>query len=278
MPAIQYTPNAGFFGTDQVEYRVTNPDGGTHTAFLNITVNDTEAPVVVVSSPTEGQQLPSGTTQITVSGTATDNDSVASVEVRLDGGSWLLATGTASWSRLITGLVDGGSYLIEVRATDPAGNISTIVSRNISVATDAEIPTVVIVNPSAELAAGTTSTTVSGTAADNDSVALVEWRRDGGAWNTATGTDSWSFTLGSLTNGSSTLVEVRAQDATGNYSTIASRTVTVNNPPTAVDDSVTTDQDVTVDVDVLANDLNVDAGATLTIVVNGSDGTATVIP
>ena len=278
MPSIQYTPNSGFFGADSFTYRVTNPDGGTDTAIVNVTVNDTEAPVAIISAPTAGFEFALGTTSASITGTATDNDSVALVEYRLNGGAWQAATGTSSWSGSVTGLTDGSGYTVDVRAQDPSGNLSPVVSRSFSVASDGSAPTIAITDPSGELAAGTTSYTVQGTAADNDSVALVEYRLDGGAWQTATGTTAWTATLTGLTDGASVNFEARATDGNSNESSIAQRTITVNHAPTANADNVTTDLDTPVTHDVLANDLNVDAGATLTIEVDATFGTAVVVP
>ncbi len=273
---ITYDPDAAYFGVDSFDYRITNPDAAFDTATVTVTVNDTQAPVAVVTAPTAAQEFPLGTTSTVISGTATDNDSVASVEVRINGGAYSTAAGTGSWSYTATGLQNGQTYTADVRAYDPAGNISSVVSRTFSVAADANDPTVTISAPSAELPANTTATTVSGTAADDVSVALVQVRVNSGSWVSATGTTSWTYELSGLTNGSSTLVEARSQDGAGNFSTIASRTVTVNNPPTANADAISTAMNVSIVVDVLANDTNVDAGAVLTIESQPANGTATV--
>jgi len=57
---------------------------------------------------------------------------------------------------------------------------------------------------------------VSGTAADNVAVSKVEVSIDGGVWNTATGTTSWTFSLNTQNqlNGSHT-ISARATDSTG---------------------------------------------------------------
>ena len=72
--------------------------------------------------------------------------------------------------------------------------------------------------------------TVTGTAAKGTrAVTAVQYRIDSGAWTDATGTQSWSFTVDTtkLGNGVHT-IEVRSYDGSL-YSTIASRSVTVNN-------------------------------------------------
>jgi hypothetical protein len=64
-----------------------------------------------------------------VSGTASDDVALATVEVRIDSGNWFTATGRENWSlALATGNLLNGSHTISARATDTAGNVSGIVS------------------------------------------------------------------------------------------------------------------------------------------------------
>lgn len=75
---------------------------------------------------------------------------------------------------------------------------------------------------------GTDVLTVSGTAADTggSGLATVEVRVDGGAWQSATGTTSWSIDLDVSTFPTgSFLIEARATDGAANVSTLASETV-----------------------------------------------------
>ena len=48
------------------------------------------------------------------------------VEVRLNGGTWLAATGTNAWSRALT--LSVGANLIQARARDALGNYSALTS------------------------------------------------------------------------------------------------------------------------------------------------------
>lgn len=94
---------------------------------LTISV-DITPPTVVISSPTNGANVTTSPT--TVSGTASDSGSPTSglnlVEVRVNGGSWSNATGTASWTRSIT--LSPCANTIEARSLDKAGNYSAIAS------------------------------------------------------------------------------------------------------------------------------------------------------
>lgn len=89
-------------------------------------------------------------------------------------------------------------------------------------------PAVIIVVPAENDTVPWPQTTYdfSGVASDIDgTVDLVEYRLNGGGWNSASGTTSWSFTVTGLAIGSN-LIEVRSQDNDGAYSGIDSRTIT----------------------------------------------------
>ena len=92
---------------------------------------DTQPPTVTVTSPGDGAVV--NLSPLTVSGSASDNMALAAVEVELNGsGLWLTATGTASWSIALAGLVAKPlSNLISVRARDAAGNLSPVVTRTV---------------------------------------------------------------------------------------------------------------------------------------------------
>jgi hypothetical protein len=86
-------------------------------------------------------------------------------------------------------------------------------------AADTTRPTVAISTPG-NGSSVSSSLAVSGTASDNKSLSRVDVQVDGGSWNAATGTTSWSATVSGLAAGSHT-VTARATDASGNTSTSA---------------------------------------------------------
>jgi len=88
-------------------------------------------PTVAISSPTSGATV-SGT--ITVSGVASDPLGVSSVQVRVDGGTFSLASGTTSWSfSLDTTSLSNAAHTLTARATDTLGTTAnTSVSVNAS--------------------------------------------------------------------------------------------------------------------------------------------------
>jgi hypothetical protein len=105
---------------------------------------DTTPPSVSITSP-----VPSGSynaaTWGTVTGTASDATGVAKVEVRLDGGNYVTANGTTSWSWSFPRPSDG-PHTILVRATDtatPVPNTSDPISVSVQVDTVAPaVPTI----------------------------------------------------------------------------------------------------------------------------------------
>jgi len=77
-------------------------------------------PVIRVQTPQQDEQLPSGTTYVTVSGKASDNFDVALVEVSRDNKTWVMAHGTDNWSTPLP--VSSGRNIIYVKAQDLVGN------------------------------------------------------------------------------------------------------------------------------------------------------------
>ena len=83
---------------------------------------DVTSPVSIISSPEDGITIQANAT-ITISGSASDANVVAGVEVSVDNGlTWHLAIGTTSWSYAWTPLTDG-SYTIKSRGYDDSGNM-----------------------------------------------------------------------------------------------------------------------------------------------------------
>ena len=84
---------------------------------------DSSPPILAINSPADNQSV--STNQLSVSGTATDNVGVTSVEVKTNSNSWIPATlaGT-SWTATV--LLTEGSNTVFARARDAAGNYSAV--------------------------------------------------------------------------------------------------------------------------------------------------------
>ncbi len=75
---------------------------------------------------------------IIIGGSASDATSgVAQVEVRINNGAWELASGKETWAYALTAFT--GSYIIETRATDNVGNVSSV-SAPVTIHTDYRAP------------------------------------------------------------------------------------------------------------------------------------------
>jgi ELWxxDGT repeat protein len=204
---------------------------------ISVTVDNT-APTSTISQPAYLNAA-----SATVSGTAGDNLSgVSMVEVSSDGGqTWHSATDTsgngswAGWQYNWTPLPVDGTYVIKSRAIDRSGNvqspvaIGTVIIDNIS-------PLSTIAQPTNGTYFHVTSTTISGTAADDRSgVVNVEVSINNGVWQTTAftaGSGTWQLT-GTLpaVNGSYT-IRSRATDRSGNVQSPAtSITIIIDNTP-----------------------------------------------
>lgn len=193
---------------------------------------DTTAPTVNVAEPLSGATVAG---VVRVAGSASDAVGVRRVDVGVDGGAWVVATGTTSWAASVdTASLAAGSHTIDARAVDAAGNATTV---RVPVTVSPPAPGADTVAPSVRItspAAGSQVSgvfTVGGTAADDRGVARVDVRSDGGSWSTASGTTSWQRSLDASSWSAGThLIEARSVDGAGNVSPSASVTVQVAAP------------------------------------------------
>ncbi|MCK5601812.1 DUF1566 domain-containing protein, partial [Candidatus Pacearchaeota archaeon] len=99
---------------------------------FDIEVIANELPTVTIAEPVSDVSVPNTQTTYDFNGTANDADgTVASVEYRLNNGSWVTAVGTEAWSFTVANLVEGEN-LIEVRALDNLGVYSVVANRTIT--------------------------------------------------------------------------------------------------------------------------------------------------
>ena len=193
---------------------------------------DTSAPTVALGSPTSGGSYATGTSVLTVSGTATDNVGVTQVAWSNDRGGSGTASGTTSWKASSIQL-SAGTNTLTFTARDAAGNHSSKTLMVTYNAPDTSAPTVALSSPTSggSYATGTSALTVSGTAADNVGVTQVAWSNDRGGSGTASGTASWKASSIQLSAGTNTLT-FTARDAAGNHSS-KTLVVTYNAPDTS---------------------------------------------
>jgi hypothetical protein len=110
-------------GTHTLAVRATDSSGNTADAERTIAISsggDSAVPTVSITSPARGATV-SGL--LTVSGVAADNVQVATVEVKVGGGPYELASGTTAWAVTIDTTAYGdGHRTLTARATDTSGN------------------------------------------------------------------------------------------------------------------------------------------------------------
>jgi hypothetical protein len=184
-------------------------------AYIPGGLNDTEAPQVNITSPSNGAMLPSATFALT--GTATDDFQVFKVEVSLSGIVWWPASGTTNWT--YPGLKVGeGISTIYVRATDfseKSGTASIQVGYAPGGSGDTAPPQIAIVAPANYTMLASATFDVAGTASDDFTVVKVEVSLNGIAWLAASGTTNWTCPGLTVGEGIST-VWARATDFSGN--------------------------------------------------------------
>ena len=198
--------------------------GGTYTV-------DTTPPTVNITSPTNGATLAGGSS-VTISVTATDTDSVSSVDIYIDGSKVTTLTTSPynySWNTASFSL---GSHTIQAKAVDPSGNLGSSSTFTVTLA-DQTAPTVSITAPSAGSSIHG-SVTISASASDNSGgtgVAKVEFYIDGTLKSTDTTSPySYSWDTTTASNASHTLTAKAYDNASpANTATSAGVTVTVDN-------------------------------------------------
>ncbi len=202
---------------------------------LDLTAGDAQAgditpPVITIASPSSSTSFTTAT--ITVSGTASDNEGLDKVEVKVGpDGDWAAVSGTLeSWSTTVT--LGMGLNTIYTRANDTSGNSGEAhvddVSYVVGGSEDTTPPNVSITSPTSGDTFTTSSITVSGTAYDYEGVTKVQVKVGSGGWAYASGTTVWSKTV-TLSQGLNK-IDVIAIDTAGNSSETASITVAYNPP------------------------------------------------
>lgn len=96
---------------------------------------DNTPPASVISSPANGSTVAGGSS-VTITGTASDANTVAGVEVSTDGGTtWQQANGTTNWTFTFTAPTVASTKTIKCRAVDDSGNLQTVSGSGPNVAT-----------------------------------------------------------------------------------------------------------------------------------------------
>jgi len=186
-------------------------------------------PRVAISAPGTGTKA-SGTS-VPVAATATDDGRVTGVDFLLDGA--LIASDqaepwTATWNST---LAPNGAHTLTAKAYDDAGNVTQ--SATAAVTVDNTGPPSAAVTAPSEGSTASGSTTVTATASDDVGVTKVEFFSDGNRFGTDT-TAPYSAVWNTLDPLSTAYdgphkLTVRAYDTSGQVTSSAERSVTVDN-------------------------------------------------
>ncbi|EMO7928769.1 BapA prefix-like domain-containing protein [Pseudomonas aeruginosa] len=205
-----FTPTTPLPNGTVVNATASDPTGNT-SAPASTTV-DSVAPAAPVVNPSNGAEI-SGTAEPGATVTLTDGSGNPIGQVTADGsGNWSFTPSTP--------LADG--TVVNATATDPAGNTGGQGSTTV----DAIAPATPTVNLS-------NGSSLSGTAEPGSTVILTDGNGNPIAEVTADGSGNWTYTPSTpIANG--TVVNVVAQDASGNSSPPATVTVDSSAPPAPV--------------------------------------------
>ena len=228
---VRFTPTTTSTVSSTISFTA---NGGTSSAIgtgSGAANTDTTPPTITITSPTSSSTYATGSTGLTLGGTASDNVGVTKVTWANSRGGSGTAIGTTSWTASGIALQTGINVLTAT-ARDAAGNTKTA---SLTVTLSDTTP------PSIAMTAPTSGATVSGrislsaTATDNVGVAGVQFKLDGANLGAeviaAPYTLPWTTTT--VSNGTHTLTAV-ARDAAGNLATSAGVSVSVaNNTATA---------------------------------------------
>ena len=116
-------------GDGDVDVATANWDSNDVTVLKNLTVNgggggDTTPPTITITTPTSNPTYTTGTSPLTLGGTASDNVGVTQVTWSNSAGGSGTASGTTSWT--VSGIVlQPGTNVLTVSARDAANNIGT---------------------------------------------------------------------------------------------------------------------------------------------------------
>ena len=276
-----YRPNAGFSGTDSFTYTIEDSNGASATATVNLSVSSTNVAPVAADDTASTAEDTAVTIDVVANDTDTNGDTltVTTVTDPASGsvavlGNQVVYTPDASFSGSDTfdyTVDDGnsGSDTASVTVNVVAGNENPVAVAD-AATTDQNSPVVIdVLANDTDADTGDTLTITAVNTPANGTAAVVT----GGVEYTPavdfSGDDTFTYVIDDGNSGTDT----------GTVTVTVNAVVPVNTPPVAADDSAITDEDVSVLIDVLGNDLDDDSGTTLVLsgVGAATNGTTAVV-
>ncbi len=281
-----YTPNPNFFGTDRFTYRAKDPSGATSaTVLVTILVNPVNDPPVATN---DAFQTTAGTTLDVAAPGVLGNDS----DVEQEAITAVLVSNTTNGSVVLR--ADGGfSFSVPVgfsgtatftyQAQDASGARSNTATVNIQVQA-AQNRSPIAVNDEVAVDEDVfvmLNLLSNDTDPENDLLTvLVLTQPQNGILINQQGTLRY---IGNTDFNGTDQFTYQARDVAGNVSNVGIVRITVravNDPPNAVNDETTTDEDAAINIAVLSNDVDVDRNDALIVAnfTNPVNGTASLSP
>ena len=270
--SYRYTPNADFFGSDSFTYTISDGNGGTATATVNITVNSVnDAPVAVDDNATVNEDA-TVLIDIVANDTDKEGDTVTPTgftnpsngTVSQEGDSYRYTPnadffGSDSFTYTISD-GNGGTATATVSITvNPVNDAPVAVDDNATVNEDATVLIDIVANDTDK-----EGDTVTPTGFTNPSNGTVSQEGDSYRYTPNAdffGSDSFTYTISDGNGGTAT-------------ATVSITVNPVNDAPVAVDDNATVNEDATVLIDIVANDTDKEGDTvTPTGFTNPSNGT-----
>lgn len=285
--SFSYTPDAGFNGEDSFTYRASDGALNSNTATVTITVGAVNDPPVAVNdarSTNEDAALSVAAPGVLINDSDPDGDALTAALVAGPSNGTLTLNANGSFTYTPDANFNG-SDSFTYRANDGTENSNTA---TVTITVNAVNDAPVAVNDTATTNEDTAVTVAAAGVLANDTdvegsaltAALVSNPSNGTLTLNANG--SFTYTPTANFNGTDSFT-YKANDGTADSNT-ATVTITVNainDPPAAVNDSFSTDEDTALNVavvaGVLANDTDVEGSAlTATVVANPTNGTLTL--
>ncbi len=148
-------------------------------------------------------------------------------EVDLDGAKIADIAAKGPWNCAMNwAAISEGTHTLSVKAADQGGHLVIVTAAFVK---DTVAPTLAISNlTNGQLIEGATYS-AQGSASDAVSgVSAIQYRLNGGGWNSASGSNAWTAAVGGLLDGLSQTLEFRAADVAGNQGAITARTISVD--------------------------------------------------
>lgn len=202
---------------------------------ISLALQDNVRPSLNLLSPTNNHITG---TSLEISGSASDNSGLLALVYKIDTQAWNSLSLSGTSQNFATNIsLDEGTHTLSTYVLDIASNTS--LTNTVTFTAIVGMPSVVITTPSVDILTNVSSLNVQGTASvDGASISTVIVRLNGGSWQNATGTTSWSY-VATLSEGSNTIDVAAISSA--NKTNASSRIIVRDTTPPSV--SVTTPTD-----------------------------------